>query len=186
MHRKRPTMQKSIQESLSSLRSRGGHCFPVRWAARLASRIATICFACDRVSSRRLASPPRHPIAARYSRTFFSVLVIRATNIYHKPLMMHAKFIVTFGRIVFGEDAGVRARHRTSPSDWRTGLALRALLNPPNALCSLVSECLDRTRGRSSFSVSLHFSSSASKIKSITIWDAETYPYRATKQEEHL
>lgn len=30
MHRKRLTMHKSIQESLRSLRSRGGHCFSVR------------------------------------------------------------------------------------------------------------------------------------------------------------
>jgi hypothetical protein len=74
------TIHKLIQESLSSLRSRGGHCFPIRWAARLASRIATIRFACDRVSSRRLARPPRRPIAARYSRTFFSVLVISVTK----------------------------------------------------------------------------------------------------------
>ena len=80
MHRKPLTIHKLIQESLSSLRSRGGHCFPIRWAARLASRIATIRFACDRVSSRRLARPPRRPIAARYSRTFFSVLVISVTK----------------------------------------------------------------------------------------------------------
>ena len=41
-------------EALSNLRSRGGHGFPVFNAARLASRIATIFFACTRVSSRRL------------------------------------------------------------------------------------------------------------------------------------
>ena len=52
--------------SFNSLRSRGGHGFPAFTAARLASRIATICFACARVSSRRLASPPRLPIVARY------------------------------------------------------------------------------------------------------------------------
>ena len=32
-----------------------------------------------------------------------------------------------FGRIVLGEGAEVLARHGTSPSDWRSGLALRAL-----------------------------------------------------------
>ena len=57
--------------SFNSLLSRGGHGFPAFTAARLASRIATICFACARVSSRRLASPPRLPMAARYSPTFF-------------------------------------------------------------------------------------------------------------------
>src|SRR6267378_812421 len=35
--------------SFNSLRSRGGHGFPAFTAARLASRIATICFACTRV-----------------------------------------------------------------------------------------------------------------------------------------
>ena len=34
-------------------------------AARFASRIATICFACERVSSRRLARPARRPIFAK-------------------------------------------------------------------------------------------------------------------------
>jgi hypothetical protein len=57
--------------SLNSLLSRGGHAFPAFNAARFASRIATICFACERVSLRRLASPPRLPMAARYSLTFF-------------------------------------------------------------------------------------------------------------------
>src|SRR5438093_3795160 len=55
--------------SFNSLRSRGGHGFPALSAARLASRIATICFACERVSSRRLASPPRLPMAGRNCRT---------------------------------------------------------------------------------------------------------------------
>jgi len=92
LHRKRLTMHKSIQESLSSLRSRGGHGFPAFNAARLASRIATIFFACERVSSRRLARPPRRPISARYSCIFFSVAAISASNIHHKLLMMYAEF----------------------------------------------------------------------------------------------
>jgi len=58
------------------LRLRGGHGLPALIAARFVSRIATICRACDLVSSRRLTSPPRRPISARYSRTFFSVSVI--------------------------------------------------------------------------------------------------------------
>ena len=64
------------QVNLSNLRLRGGHGLPALNAARLASRIATICLACERVSSRRLATPPRRPIFARYSRTRFSVSVI--------------------------------------------------------------------------------------------------------------
>jgi hypothetical protein len=51
--------------SFNSFRSRGGHAFPALIAARFASRIATICLACERVSSRRLASPPRLPMPAR-------------------------------------------------------------------------------------------------------------------------
>jgi hypothetical protein len=39
--------------SLSDLRSRGGQGFPAFNAARLASRIAIICRACDLVNSRR-------------------------------------------------------------------------------------------------------------------------------------
>ena len=54
------------QESLSNLRLRGGQGLPAFKAARFISRIATIFFACARVSSRRLASPPRRPIFARY------------------------------------------------------------------------------------------------------------------------
>ena len=54
------------QVNLSNLRLRGGHGLPALNAARLASRIATICLACERVSSRRLATPPRRPIFARY------------------------------------------------------------------------------------------------------------------------
>ena len=57
---------KRSQVNLSNLRLRGGHGFPAFNATRLASRIATIFFACARVSSRRLASPPRWPIFARY------------------------------------------------------------------------------------------------------------------------
>src|SRR4029077_14435532 len=68
------------QESLSNLRSRGGHDFPAFNATRLASRIATIFFACTRVISRRLATPPRRPIFARYSRTRFSASVIVSQN----------------------------------------------------------------------------------------------------------
>ena len=71
---------KADRESLSNLRSRGGHGFPAFTAARLASRIATICFACARVSSRRLATPPRRPIFARYWRTRFSASVIVFQN----------------------------------------------------------------------------------------------------------
>jgi len=51
--------------SFNDLRLRGGHAFPAFIAARFASRIATICFACERVSSRRLAKPPPLPMAAR-------------------------------------------------------------------------------------------------------------------------
>ena len=77
--------------SFNSLRSRGGHGLPAFTAARLASRIATICFACARVSSRRLASPPRLPMAARYSPTFFCASFISMVAImYHKRLMMRA------------------------------------------------------------------------------------------------
>ena len=66
--------------SFNSLWSRGGHAFPALIAARLASRIATICFACERVSSRRLAKPPRFPIAARYARTSFLFFTITAAK----------------------------------------------------------------------------------------------------------
>ena len=63
---------------------------------------------------------------------------------------MYAKFIVMFGRIVFGEDAEVRARHRTGPPDWRTGPApparaepdwhcVRYSIHPPK------TECRDRS-----------------------------------------
>jgi hypothetical protein len=45
--------------SFKSLRLRGGHAFPAFTAARFASRMATICRACDLVSSRRLARPPQ-------------------------------------------------------------------------------------------------------------------------------
>ena len=65
---------------MSNLRLRGGHGLPALIAARFISRIATICFACERVSSRRLAKPPRLPIAARYSRTSFLVFVINAAK----------------------------------------------------------------------------------------------------------
>ena len=65
MYRKRLTIDQFCHVSFSSLRPRGGQDFPALSAARLASRIATICLACERVSSRRLASPPRLPIAAR-------------------------------------------------------------------------------------------------------------------------
>ena len=127
LYRKQLTMHESIQESLSSLRSRGGHGFPAFNAARLALRIATIFFACERVSSRRLARPPRRPISARYSCIFLSVPAIKASNIYRKPLTIYTKFILTFGRIVLGKGAEVRARHGTSPSDWQSGLALREI-----------------------------------------------------------
>src|SRR5207249_9456966 len=62
-----------FQKSFSCLRLRGGHGLPALIAARFASRIATICRVCDLVSSRRLTSPPRLPISARYSRTSFCV-----------------------------------------------------------------------------------------------------------------
>jgi hypothetical protein len=67
------------QRSLSCLRSRelvGGQGLPAFKAARLPSRIATIWRACDLVSSRRLARPPRFPILARYSRILFCACVI--------------------------------------------------------------------------------------------------------------
>ena len=51
-------MDQILYESFSSLRSRGGQGLPAFVAARLASRIATICLACDLVSSRRLPMPP--------------------------------------------------------------------------------------------------------------------------------
>jgi hypothetical protein len=53
-----------------SLRDSFGAGPPFFFAARLASRISTISFACSRVSSLRLASPPRLPISAKYSRTW--------------------------------------------------------------------------------------------------------------------
>src|SRR5438477_1388513 len=68
------------QESDSNLRLRGGHDLPAFNAARFISRIATICRACDLLSSRRLTLPPRRPILARYSRTFLSVSVIVCPN----------------------------------------------------------------------------------------------------------
>jgi hypothetical protein len=67
---------RSAYESFGSLRLRGGHGFPCLSAARFISRIATIWRACDLVSSRRLARPPRFPISARYSRILFCACVI--------------------------------------------------------------------------------------------------------------
>jgi hypothetical protein len=64
------------QVNLSNLRLRGGHGLPALIAARFISPDRDICRACDLVSSRRLATPPRRPISARYSRTHFSVSVI--------------------------------------------------------------------------------------------------------------
>jgi len=80
MYRKRLTMNRFCYPSFNSLWSREGHAFPALIAARLASRIATICFACERVSSRRLAKPPRFPIAARYARTSFLFFMITAAK----------------------------------------------------------------------------------------------------------
>jgi hypothetical protein len=95
MYRKRLTIDQFCHVSFSSLRSRGGQDFPALSAARLASRIATICFACERVSSRRLASPPRLPMAAKYSCTFFCAFFISTSPImHHKRLMMRAKKFV--------------------------------------------------------------------------------------------
>jgi hypothetical protein len=62
--------------SFNSFRSRGGQGLPALITARFNSRIATICRACDLVSPRRLARPPRRPIPARYSRTFFCASLI--------------------------------------------------------------------------------------------------------------
>ena len=90
---------KAHQESLSNLRSRGGHGFPAFNAARLASRIATIFFACARVSSRRLATPPRRPMFARYSRTRFSASVIEASFMHRKPVMMRGKKVQNESRL---------------------------------------------------------------------------------------
>jgi hypothetical protein len=71
------------------LRSRGGHDFPALIAARFISRIATICRACDLVSSRRLARPPRRPIVARYFCKCFLASVIETSMMHHKRLTMH-------------------------------------------------------------------------------------------------
>jgi hypothetical protein len=58
---------------MSGHRWRVNSTLPALIAARFASRIATICFASRRVSSRLLLNPPRRPISARYSRAFFSM-----------------------------------------------------------------------------------------------------------------
>ena len=93
--------------SFNSLRSRGGHAFPALIAARFTSRIAAICFACERVSSRRLVRPPRFPIAARYARTFFCASFISTPQImHHKPLTIGPS---TFK--IFGMGAEVRGLH---------------------------------------------------------------------------
>jgi DEAD/DEAH box helicase len=79
IYHKRLTIDHPTHRSLSCLRSRGlvgGQALPAFKAARLASRIATIWRACDLVSSRRLARPPRFPISARYSRILFCACVI--------------------------------------------------------------------------------------------------------------
>ena len=62
---------------------------------------------------------------------------------HHKRLMTHAKFIVTSGRIVFGEDAEVRACHGTSPSISadRTGITGEGACTSP----VLRTECRDRS-----------------------------------------
>jgi hypothetical protein len=121
----------SAQWSLSRLRSRGslgGHGFPAFTAARLASRVATICLACDFVSSRRPAAPPRLPMCARYSRMFFCASVIpEQFNLHHKPLMMHGSPPVDLGgdllqrRRRFLSCAAVRNRASSG-----SALALRA------------------------------------------------------------
>jgi len=61
---------------LSDLRSRGGYGFPGFKATRFASRIATICLACERVTSRPAAdtavggqsSAGTHVIAFQFQR----------------------------------------------------------------------------------------------------------------------
>src|SRR6266481_2824070 len=108
MHHNRLTMDelKLDYESVSNLRLRGGHGLPALIAARFISRMATIFRACDLVSSRRLVSPPRRPIVARYSRTFFSASVIDALqSIHHKRLMMQEVKSRETGR-----SAGARVR----------------------------------------------------------------------------
>lgn len=50
IYRKRLTIDRWVYESFISLRSRGGQALPAFNAARLASRIVTICLACDLVS----------------------------------------------------------------------------------------------------------------------------------------
>ncbi len=80
LYHKPLTMDQFCYVSFRSLRLRGGHAFPALIAARLASRIATICFACERVSSRRLARPPRLPMAARYCRTSFLLFMVTANK----------------------------------------------------------------------------------------------------------
>jgi hypothetical protein len=65
MHRKPLTTGNFFHVSFATFRLRGGHVFPCLSASRFISRIATICRACDLVSSRRLVIPPRRPISAR-------------------------------------------------------------------------------------------------------------------------
>jgi hypothetical protein len=110
IYRKRLTIDAgNAQESFRSRRSRGGHAFPAFSAARFASRIATILFACARVSSRRLARPPRRPIFARYSYTRFSVSIYPASILHRKRVMMEEN-LSSFWRATAATDAFATAR----------------------------------------------------------------------------
>src|SRR5437879_6066261 len=52
----------------------------------------TICFACERVSSRRLARPPRRPISARYSRTLLSAQFAAVVRAFFCPQFFGERF----------------------------------------------------------------------------------------------
>lgn len=76
-------------------------------------RMATIFFACARVSSRRPAEPPRLPMRARYSRTCFCASVMLSCarkTLHHKRLTMQARPSSDVQRHVPGGEAPLLAR----------------------------------------------------------------------------
>ena len=92
MHHKRLMMHRICYLSFNSLRSRGGHGFPAFNAARLASRIATICL---HASASACGGWPVHRACRwrrdTYLRSFALPSFQWSPIMHHKRLMMRAK-----------------------------------------------------------------------------------------------
>ena len=113
---------KRSQVNLSNLRLRGGHGFPAFNAARLASRIATIFFACARVSSRRLAETAASPYPGQiFPHVFLIFCHYGPQAMHHKPVTMQET------RRVTGEvRVGLALSSRNSRSEASDQLAAAA------------------------------------------------------------